>query len=273
MPTARKTGSRRATPRSKPGAVPPEPLQPPFPPIDLPIKPPYPPMEAKSADTIPEDGPYLYEPKWDGFRCLAFRSGDEILLQSKAGQPLGRYLPELVAALGQLKARKFVVDGEIVIFVDDRLSFDDLLMRIHPAESRIRKLSASTPATLMCFDLLVDENGKSLVQLPLSERRRKLEKFLASSSPPGLIRLSPASLESRQAKQWMRERSTMGLDGIIAKRLDEPYHSGDRTAMIKVKRIRTADCVVGGFRYAEKGNGIGSLLLGLYNADGLLDHE
>ena len=229
-------------------------------------------MEAKSADTIPEDGPYLYEPKWDGFRCLAFRSGDNILLQSKAGQPLGRYFPELVSALGQLKARKLVLDGEIVIFVDGRLSFDDLLMRIHPAESRIRKLSASTPATLMCFDLLVDENGKSLVQLPLSERRRKLEEFLASSSPPGLIRLSPASLESRQAKQWMRERSTMGLDGIIAKRLDEPYHSGDRTAMIKVKRIRTADCVVGGFRYAEKGNGIGSLLLGLYNADGLLDH-
>lgn len=229
-------------------------------------------MEAKSADTIPEDGPYLYEPKWDGFRCLAFRSGDNILLQSKAGQPLGRYFPELVSALGQLKARKLVLDGEIVIFVDGRLSFDDLLMRIHPAESRIRKLSASTPATLMCFDLLVDENGKSLVQLPLSERRRKLEEFLASGSRPGLIRLSPASLESRQAKQWMRERSTMGLDGIIAKRFDEPYHSGDRTAMIKVKRIRTADCVVGGFRYAEKGNGIGSLLLGLYNADGLLDH-
>ena len=229
-------------------------------------------MEAKSAGTIPEDGPYLYEPKWDGFRCLAFRSGDNILLQSKAGQPLGRYFPELVSALGQLKARKLVLDGEIVIFVDGHLSFDDLLMRIHPAESRIRKLSASTPATLMCFDLLVDENGKSLVQLPLRERRRKLEEFLASGSPPGLIRLSPASLESRQAKQWMRERSTMGLDGIIAKRLDEPYHSGDRTAMIKVKRIRTADCVVGGFRYAEKGNGIGSLLLGLYNADGLLDH-
>ncbi len=229
-------------------------------------------MEAKSADTIPEDGPYLYEPKWDGFRCLAFRSGDNILLQSKAGQPLGRYFPELVSALGQLKALKLVLDGEIVIFVDGRLSFDDLLMRIHPAESRIRKLSASTPATLMCFDILVDERGRSLAQLPLRERRRKLEQFLASSSPPGLIRLSPASPESRQAKQWMRERSTMGLDGIIAKRLDEPYHSGDRTAMIKVKRIRTADCVIGGFRYAEKGNGIGSLLLGLYNADGLLDH-
>ena len=229
-------------------------------------------MEARSADTIPDDGPYLYEPKWDGFRCLSFRSGDNILLQSKAGQPLGRYFPELVAALGQLKARKFVLDGEIVIFADDRLSFDDLLMRIHPAQSRIRKLSASTPATLMCFDLLVDARGKSLVQLPLRERRQKLEEFLASNPPPELIRLSPASFESRQAKQWMRQRSTMGLDGIIAKRLDQPYHSGDRNAMIKVKRIRTADCVVGGFRYAEKGNIIGSLLLGLYNAEGLLEH-
>jgi ATP-dependent DNA ligase len=271
MPTAKKTKSRAIT-RAKAAAPPSPSLEAPFPPINLPIKPPYPPMEAKSADAIPEDGPYLYEPKWDGFRCLAFRSGDKILLQSKAGQPLARYFPELVAALGQLKAHKFVLDGEIVIFVDDRLSFDDLLMRIHPAESRIRKLSDSTPATLMCFDLLADEHGKSLVQLPLSERRRKLEEFFASSSPPELIRLSPASTESCQAKKWMREQSTMGLDGIIAKRLDEPYHSGDRNAMIKVKRIRTADCVVGGFRYAEKGNGIGSLLLGLYNDDGHLDH-
>ena len=139
-------------------------------------------MEARSADTIPDDGPYLYEPKWDGFRCLSFRSGDNILLQSKAGQPLGRYFPELVAALGQLKARKFVLDGEIVIFADDRLSFDDLLMRIHPAQSRIRKLSASTPATLMCFDLLVDARGKSLVQLPLRERRAGTEPWPADDS-------------------------------------------------------------------------------------------
>jgi len=229
-------------------------------------------MEAKSAASIPAKGAYLFEPKWDGFRCLAFRSHDHVLLQSKAGQPLGRYFPELVAALGQLPARRFVLDGEIVIFAQGRLSFDDLLQRVHPAASRIRKLSESTPATLMCFDLLVDAKGKSLVQLPLAERRKRLEKFLPSKSNAGMIRLSPASLEPGQAKKWMHELATMGLDGIIAKKLDEPYRSGERTAMIKVKRIRTADCVVGGFRYAEKGGGIGSLLLGLYDAEGLLDH-
>jgi ATP-dependent DNA ligase len=224
-------------------------------------------MEAKSVESIPSGGKYLFEPKWDGFRCLAFRNRKNILLQSKAGQPLGRYFPELTQALFKLPDR-FVLDGEIVIFVKDVLSFDDLLQRIHPAQSRIRKLSASTPATLMCFDLLVDERGKSLVHLPLKERRLKLEKFLRSASPLGTIRLSPASRDRRQALQSVRKLSPMGLDGIIAKQLEEPYRSGERTAMVKVKRVRTADCVVGGFRYAEKGGGIGSLLLGLNNAGG-----
>ena len=277
MPASRKTVSARGTRnRVKEGTVsiinipPKTPSS--FPRIDLPIKPPFPPMEAKSADSIPAKGAYLFEPKWDGFRCLAFRNRDQVLLQSKAGQPLGRYFPELVAALGELPARQFVLDGEIVIFTHGRLSFDDLLQRVHPAASRIRKLSESTPATLMCFDLLVNEKGESLVQLPLAERRKKLEKFLPSKSSSGIIRLSPASLDPGQAKKWMRELATMGLDGIIAKKLDEPYRSGERTAMIKVKRIRTADCVVGGFRYAEKGGGIGSLLLGLHDTEGLLDH-
>ena len=229
-------------------------------------------MEAKLEDSIPTNGAYLFEPKWDGFRCLAFRNRKNILLQSKAGQPLGRYFPEVVAALSGLRAPRFVLDGEIVLFHGKRLSFDDLLQRVHPAASRIRKLSASTPATMMCFDLLVNERGKSLVNLQLAERRKKLEQFFASIPAAGTIRLSPASLEASQAKKWMRELSTMGLDGIIAKQLDQPYRSGERTAMIKVKRIRTADCVVGGFRYAEKGGGIGSLLLGLYNSAGLLDH-
>ncbi len=229
-------------------------------------------MEAKSVEKLPEQGDYLFEPKWDGFRCLAFRNHDKVLLQSKAGQPLGRYFPELVDALDRLPATRFVLDGEIVIFNDGALSFDDLLMRIHPAESRIRKLSISTPATLMCFDLLVDGNGKSLVGLPLSNRRIKLEKFLGRRSQHGMIRLSPASTERRQAQQWMRERGRMGLDGIIAKRMDEPYRSGERTAMVKIKRIRSADCVVGGFRWAQKGDAVGSLLLGLYNQEGLLDH-
>jgi len=229
-------------------------------------------MEAKLVAAIPEDGDYLYEPKWDGFRCLVFRDGKNIAMQSKAGQPLGRYFPELIAEISSLPARRFVLDGEIVIFEGKRVSFEDLLLRVHPAASRIQRLSQSTPATLMCFDLLVDERGKSLVGMPLAERRPKLERFCSSLTASGRIRLSPASREAAQAKKWMHELTTMGLDGIVAKRLDEPYRSGERTAMVKVKRIRTADCVVGGFRYASKGGEVGSLLLGLNNSAGLLDH-
>jgi ATP-dependent DNA ligase len=264
---------RRAKPdRVECGALPAEELEQPFPPIRLPIQPPYPPAEAKSVKEIPQGDGWQYEPKWDGFRCLAFRDGKQVLLQSKAGQPLGRYFPEVVAALQDLPHKRFVLDGEIVIFSDGHLSFDDLLLRIHPAESRIRKLSAESPATLMCFDLLVDASRKLLTDLPLAERRRRLEEFFGAVPPSGRIRLSPASTDFKQAEQWMRELGSIGLDGIIAKRLDAPYASGERTSMVKVKRIRTADCVVGGFRYAEKGGGIGSLLLGLYNDEGLLDH-
>jgi ATP-dependent DNA ligase len=254
------------------GAVPAEALQQSFPSIRLPIRPPYPPAEAKSVAEIPSGEGWLYEPKWDGFRCLVFRSADQMPLQSKAGQPLGRYFPELVVALRKLPHSSFVLDGEIVIFSGEQLAFDDLLMRIHPAESRIRKLAAETPATLMCFDLLVDHNGKLLTKLTLAERRAKLEEFFDGSPVKDVVRLSPASRDRHQAENWMREMAAMGLDGIIAKRLDEPYRSGERTAMVKIKRIRTADCVVGGFRYAEKGEGIGSLLLGLYNEQVQLDH-
>jgi ATP-dependent DNA ligase len=229
-------------------------------------------MEAKSVDAIPAGGKYLFEPKWDGFRCLAFRSGKTVLLQSKSGQPLGRYFPELVLALSHMRQRQFVLDGEIVIFMKKTISFDALLLRIHPAASRIRKLSTATPATLMCFDLLVDGRGQPTAHLPLAERRKRLEEFLASASKKGQIRLSPASSQKSQAERWMKELAKMGLDGVIAKRLDQPYRSGERTAMVKVKRVRTADCVVGGFRYATKGGGIGSLLLGLNNAHGRLDH-
>ena len=254
------------------GAVPAEALEQSFPHIRLPIQPPYPPAEARAVAEIPSGESWLYEPKWDGFRCLVFRSGDQVLLQSKAGQPLRRYFPELVAALRKLPHSRFVLDTEIVIFSGEQLAFDDLLMRIHPAESRIRKLSSESPATLMCFDLLVDNHGKLLTKLSLAERRTRLEEFFDDLSTKGMLRLSPASRDRRQAENWMRELGAMGLDGIIAKRLDEPYHSGERTGMVKVKRIRTADCVVGGFRYAEKAGGIGSLLLGLYNEQGLLDH-
>jgi ATP-dependent DNA ligase len=254
------------------GAIPEEALEAAFPEISLPIRPPYPPMEAKSVEELPRGEGWQFEPKWDGFRCLAFRRGDQVLLQSKAGQPLGRYFPELVEALRALTPKQFVLDGEIVIFSGEHLAFDDLLQRIHPAESRIRKLAAQTPATLMCFDLLVDERGKSLVELPLSERRKRLQELFSGIGQSERVRLSPFTLDRRQAERWMRELAPTGLDGVVAKLIGEPYHSGDRTAMVKVKRIRTADCIVGGFRYAEKGGQIGSLLLGLYNEQGLLDH-
>ena len=243
-----------------------------FPIIRLPLRPPYPPAEAKAVDEIPSGDGWLYEPKWDGFRCLAFRRDKKVLLQSKAGQPLHRYFPELVEALAELPQSRFVLDGEIVIYVEKQISFDNLLMRIHPAASRIRKLSSETPATYLCFDLLVDEAGLALNERPLSARRQALEQFFSRIANDDWVRLSPASSNRRQAQQWMEERGKLGLDGIVAKRLDEPYHSGERIGMVKIKRIRTADTVVGGFRYAEKGGGVGSLLLGLYDREGLLDH-
>ena len=254
------------------GAMPAEDLDSGFSAMTLPIIPPYPPAECKSVEEIPSGEGWLYEPKWDGFRCLAFRQGKQVQLQSKAGQPLHRYFPEMVAALAALPHEQFVLDGEIVIYAGKHLSFDNLLMRIHPAASRIQKLSVETPGTFMAFDLLVDERGKSLVDLPLAERRLRLQNFFEGISLEGSVRLSPASKDHEEAEKWMHELGKLGLDGIIAKRLDEPYHSGERIGMVKIKRIRTADTVVGGFRYAEKGGGIGSLLLGLYNHEGLLDH-
>ncbi len=270
--THRSSAKNSSRERVLQGPVPAEELQAHFPDIALPVRPPYPPMEAKSVEELPRGESWQYEPKWDGFRCLAFRRGEQVLLQSKSGQPLGRYFPELVEALRAINPQQFVLDGEVVILSGDHLSFDDLLQRIHPAESRIRKLSAETPATFMCFDLLVDDKGKSLVELPLAPRRQRLEEFFRRTGSNDRIRLSPATTDRRQAERWMRELAPTGLDGVVAKLIAEPYHSGDRAAMVKVKRIRTADCVVGGFRYAEKGGKVGSLLLGLYNHQGLLDH-
>ena len=241
--------------------------------MDLPIAPPYPPMEAKSVERIPTGDEWVYEPKWDGFRCLAFRDGDEIALQSKSGQPLARYFPELVDGLKALSPKRFVLDGEIVIVINKKLSFDDLLMRIHPAEKRIRKLAAETPARLLVFDLLVDERGRDLTALPLRERRERLEKFFEKVGKSPILELSPASRDIKQAERWMKDLASFGCDGVVAKMAEEPYHSGDRDAMRKIKRMRTADCVVGGFRYASKSaSTIGSLLLGLYNDEGELDH-
>ncbi len=254
------------------GAVPAEALAEPFPAVDLPVRAPFPPMEARAVDDVPGGDGWLYEPKWDGFRCLAFRDGDVVVLQSKAMQPLGRYFPELVDAIGRLAPRRFVLDGEIVVARDGRLAFDDLLQRIHPAESRVRKLARETPAALLVFDLLVDESGRSLVPEPLAARRQALERFFAALGVSERVILSPASRDRNAGVAWMRDLAAAGLDGIVAKRLELPYRSGDRTGMVKVKRLRTADCVVGGFRYTQSGGEVGSLLLGLYDDEGRLDH-
>jgi ATP-dependent DNA ligase len=229
-------------------------------------------MEAASVDTLPTGGDWQYEPKWDGFRCLAFRDGDTIRIQSKAGKPLGRYFPDVIELLAGLEARRFVLDGEIVIPVDGALSFDELLLRVHPAESRVRALADAHPARLQVFDLLVDERGRSLVGLPLKERRPRLERFAKAFFPPrGRIVLSRATRSAATGRRWLMGGSG-DLDGVIAKRLNLPYRSGERDGMVKIKRQRTADCVVGGFRYASKSRTVGSLLLGLYDDEGLLHH-
>jgi ATP-dependent DNA ligase len=229
-------------------------------------------MEAKSVDEMPSGDQWQYEAKWDGFRCLAFRDGGHVELQSKSGQPLARYFPDLVESLGKLRARRFVLDGEIVIPIEGRLSFDELLLRVHPAESRVRKLAEEHPAMLIVFDLLADDRGRSLLEHTLADRRALLEAFAEKHlAAAGAVRLSPATTQLSTAKRWFK---TVGgnLDGIIAKRLDLAYRSGLRDGMQKIKHRRTADCVVGGFRYAEGRDVIGSLLLGLFNREGLLDH-
>ena len=235
------------------------------------LKPPIPPMEARSVEEIPTGDGWQYEPKWDGFRCLAFRDRDKIYLQSKAGQPLARYFPDVVANLAKVPQQQFVLDGELVIPVSGALSFDELQLRLHPAASRVQKLAAAHPALYIIFDLLA-ENSQSHLKLHLRERRRLLEKFARSNLREAKdIRLSPATTDYRVASDWFR-KTGRDLDGIIAKRLDAPYASGERTAAVKVKQIRTADCVVGGYRYATGKRVIGSLLLGLYGDDGLLHH-
>jgi ATP-dependent DNA ligase len=239
--------------------------------MTLPIPKNYSPMEAQPAEELPQGSDWHYEPKWDGFRCLAFRDGTRIDLESKSGKPLTRYFPELVEALASVKATKFVIDGEIVIPVNEKLSFDDLLMRIHPAASRIEKLSVATPCVFIIFDLLVDATAKNIVNQPLRLRRRELEgfakKFLRNNAT---LRLSPSTKDLDLAQSWFN--MGVGLDGIVAKRDDLAYQTGERTGMLKIKKQRTADCVIGGFRYLENKPLVGSLLLGLFNEKGLLDH-
>jgi ATP-dependent DNA ligase len=240
--------------------------------VTLPLRAGYAPMEARLVEEIPAGPGWQYEPKWDGFRCLVFRDGDTVALRSKAGRPLERYFPDVVEAVRALPARRFVLDGELVVPVRGQLAFDDLLQRIHPAPSRVRRLATERPAMLIVFDLLVDADGRALVGRPLAERRPRLEAFARDYlGGAGSIRLSPATTDLEAARSWL-SRAGGNLDGVVAKRLDAAYRSGTREGMVKVKRARTADCVVGGFRYASGARVVGSLLLGLYDADGLLQH-
>jgi ATP-dependent DNA ligase len=225
-------------------------------------------MEALLADELPDGPGWQYEPKWDGFRCIAVRDDDAVELRSKSGKPLGRYFPEIVAMFARLQAQRFVLDGELLIARADAISFDALQLRLHPAESRVRKLAAETPALFMAFDCLV-LGERMLAGSALSDRRDALELLLASERDPMLL-LSPATGDRDKALGWL-DRTGGALDGVIAKRLDQPYRPGER-AMVKVKLRRTADCVVGGFRYGRNDKLTASLLLGLYDDAGLLHH-
>ena len=232
------------------------------------LKPPLAPMEAKLVDALPDGEGWQYEPKWDGFRCLVWRDGAAVELQSKAERPLGRYFPEVAARIGALKADRFVLDAELIIPVGGILSFEALQLRLHPAESRVRKLAAATPAQLMLFDCLAHD-GETLLDEPLAARRERLEAFHRRFGGEDLL-LSPCTRDRATASSWLALAGG-ALDGVIAKDRADPYRPGER-AMLKVKQLRTADCVVGGFRYAAAGRIVGSLLLGLYSEDGKLDH-
>ncbi len=230
--------------------------------------PPLAPMLAQLAHALPAGDDFLFEPKWDGFRCIVFRDGDELVLQSRNGKPLERYLPELSAPLrGQLPER-CVIDGEIVIVGARGLDFEALLQRIHPAKSRIERLARETPASFVAFDLIALGNSDLRAEA-LVARRQQLEEALRSAAPP--LHLSPCTRDRDLALDWFHRFEGAGFDGVIAKRADLQYVPGKRD-MIKVKHDRTADCVVGGFRVHKDGRGVGSLLLGLYDAQGQLHH-
>src|SRR6059058_1865708 len=236
----------------------------------LPFVPPLVPMLSKAADALPTGDGWQFEPKWDGFRTLVFRDGDEVVLQSRDERPMNRYFPELIGPLRAALPERCVVDGEIVIVGAGGLDFEALLLRIHPAASRVKLLAAQMPASFVAWDLLA-LGDEDLREAPLAERRARLEQAMADAARP--VHLSPATRDRTVAEDWFRRFEGAGLDGVMAKRLEAPYHAGERT-MIKVKHARTADCVVAGFRWHKNGPGtmVGSLLLGLYDDEGTLHH-
>jgi ATP-dependent DNA ligase len=236
--------------------------------MNLPVAPPVEPMLAKLTRELPPDGDYLFEPKWDGFRCIVFRDAGEIELGSRNQRPLTRYFPELVEVLRARLPERCVLDGEIVIATDGRLDFEALLQRIHPAKSRVDKLARETPSSFVAFDLLA-LGDDDLRPLPQRERRARLEALLAEVEPP--VYLTPATRDRAVAADWFERFEGAGLDGVIAKPLDLRYVEGKRE-LLKVKHLRTADCVVGGYRLHKSGDGVGSLLLGLHDAGGVLHH-
>jgi ATP-dependent DNA ligase len=237
-----------------------------------PIQPPISPMLAKLARALPSSGgklgDLLYEPKWDGFRAIVFRDGDNVEIGSRNEKPLTRYFPDLLDPLREHLPARCVVDGEVVIATEHGLDFDRLSLRIHPAASRVAMLAEETPASFVAFDLLA-EGSDDLRDTPFRERRGRLETALARSRPPVL--LTPATTDRALAAQWFDRFEGAGLDGVVAKPLDGRYEEGKRT-MQKVKHLRTADCVVGGFRFHKDGDGVGSLLLGLYDDESVLHH-
>ena len=240
-------------------------------PLDrLPFAPPLEPMLAKASDGLPEGEGWLFEPKWDGFRAVVFRDGDEVLIQSRDLKPLDRYFPELAAPLRASLPDRCVVDGEVVISRGGSLDFEALLLRIHPAASRVNMLAAESPASFVAWDLLALED-EDLRATPQGERRARLEAVLGSAAPP--VHLTPATRDRALAAEWFDRFEGAGLDGVVAKKLDAAYQPGKR-AMFKIKHQRTADCVVAGFRWHKNGPGthVGSLLLGLFDDEGTLHH-
>lgn len=226
-------------------------------------------MLAKIAEALPSEPGFLFEPKWDGFRALVFRGAEQTYLQSRDLRPLNRYFPELEKALHEALPRGCVLDGEIVIATPHGLDFDALQMRLHPAASRVARLSKETPSSFVAFDLLA-AGGKSTMQLPQSERRERLERLLGKAKPP--LHLTPVTRDRDEAQRWLDEFEGAGLDGVVAKLEALPYQPAKR-AMLKIKHVRSADCVVAGFRwYKERKDAVGSLLLGLYDDGGVLQH-